>query len=366
METLSGLNMLKAVQSGLTQAAPTAAQTVMLYNPDGTPAGKYLARQLMQDMANAGSGQGTCSTAATTAAKTASITDFILLKNGFVAIRFQNAVSVPDATLNISSTGAKTIKINGANLQPGVIKAGMTAIMVYDGTAYNIVGLMGLEGGGSPSDLYVDMGLPSGLLWAKRNIDITQANGFAASEYQYDCSFFSWGNTDGHNPITETTFDYNWGGVNENEPYYEGQPYGSTPGSKLTGNIAPSADCARANLGAPWRLPTNDEFGELFTNSDFIDANGAVIAAATENKLITMNSIVGIRIKSKINSNILFFPCSGVGAGTSRSNRGSYGYYGSATFNSARNARYLLFYSGGVNPQLSNFRYRGFAVRPVQ
>ena len=366
METITGVNMLKAVQAGLSQAAPSAAQTVMLFNADGTPAGKYLARQLIQDMATAGSGQGTCSTAATTAAKTASITDFILLKNGFVAIRFANAVNVADATLNISSTGAKNIKINGANLQPGTIKAGMTAIMVYDGTAYNIVGLLGLEGGDSPSDLYVDKGLPSGLLWAKRNIDITQANGFAASEYQYDCTFFSWGNTDGHNPISDTAFDYNWGGVNENEPYYEGQPYGSTPGSKLTGNIAPSADCARANLGAPWRLPTNDEFGELFTNSDFIDANGAVIAAATENKLITMNSIVGIRIKSKINGNILFFPCSGGGAGTSRNCRGSGGYYWSATFYSARGARYLYFYSGGVFPQGSNYRYLGFAVRPVQ
>lgn len=366
METITGLNMLKAVQSGLTQAAPTAAQMVMLYNPDGTPAGKYLARQLMQDMANAGSGQGTCSTAATTAAKTASITDFILLKNGFVAIRFTNAVNVADATLNISSTGAKAIKINGANLQPGVIKAGMTAIMVYDGTAYNIEGLMGLEGGGSPSDLYVDMGLPSGLLWAKRNIDITQPDGFAASEYQYDCTFFSWGNTDGHNPITDTTFDYDWGSVNENEPYYEGQPYGNTPGSKLTGNIAPSADCARVNLGAPWRLPTNDEYSELFTNSDFIDANGAVIASDVTNKLITMNSVVGIRIKSKINSNILFFPCSGYGTGTSRYNRGSNGFYWSSTWFSARLARSLYFNSGGVHPTNYSNRYGGFAVRAVQ
>lgn len=366
METITGVNMLKAVQAGLSQAAPSAAQTVMLFNADGTPAGKYLARQLIQDMATAGSGQGTCSTAATTAAKTASITDFILLKNGFVAIRFTNAVNVADATLNISSTGAKAIKIGGANLQPGVIKAGMTAIMVYDGTAYNIVGLLGLEGGGSSSDLYVDMGLPSGLLWAKRNIDITQANGFAASEYQYDCTFFSWGNTDGHNPISDTAFDYNWGGVNENEPYYEGQPYGSTPGSKLTGNIAPSADCARANLGAPWRLPTNNEFDELFTNSDFIDANGAVIASDVTNKLITMNSVVGIRIKSKINSNILFFPCSGYGAGSSRNDRGANGNFWSSTFGSARHARILGFGSSGVYPTYGSGRFYGFAVRPVQ
>ena len=36
----------------------------------------------------------------------------------------------------------------------------------------------------------VDMGLPSGLLWATCNIDITQDDGFAASPFQYECSFF--------------------------------------------------------------------------------------------------------------------------------------------------------------------------------
>jgi hypothetical protein len=79
-----------------------------------------------------------------------------------------------------------------------------------------------------------------------------------------------------------------------------------------------------------------------------------------------MNSIVGIRIKSKINSNILFFPCSGRGAGTSRDYRGSYGLYWSATFHSARYARRLNFSSGGVYPQDYDGRYYGFAVRPVQ
>lgn len=359
METITGLNMLKAIQAGLSQAAPGAAQTVMLFNADGTPAGKYLARQLIQDLATAGSGQATCSTAATTAAKTASISDFILLKNGFVAIRFANAVNVADATLNISSTGAKNIKINGSNLQPGVIKAGMTAIMCYDGSAYNIVGLMGLEGGGSPSDLYVDMGLPSGVLWAKKNIDITQANGFAASEYQYECSFVSWGNTQMHNPISTSAFDYNWGTANDG-------PYADTPGAALTGNISPSFDAARANLGAPWRMPTTGEFAELFNNIDYIDASGNVIAAGTTNKLVTVNGIVGIRLKSKINNAILFFPCAGLGCGTSWDDRGSGGHYWSSSLYSASYGRRLGFGSGAINPQLNNYRFYGFAVRPVQ
>jgi hypothetical protein len=224
------------------------------------------------------------------------------------------------------------------------------------------------------TDLYTDMGLPSGVLWAKKNIDITQQNGFAASEFQYECSFCSWGNTDMYNPNAQNSFAgvYNWGGVNENEPYYEGQPYGSTPGAALTADFGPSFDAARRHLGAPWRMPSKEEFKELFDNCDFIDADGNIVSASTSvagtaaDKRITMNGIVGLRLRSKINGNVIFFPASGLGLGTSWINRGSLGYYWSSSWNSARNARYLYFYSGGVSPQGTDDRYVGRAVRPVQ
>jgi hypothetical protein len=224
------------------------------------------------------------------------------------------------------------------------------------------------------TDLYVDMGLPSGVLWAKKNIDITQQNGFTASEFQYECSFCSWGNTDMYNPNAQNSFAgvYDWGGVNENEPYYEGQPYGSTPGAALTANFGPSFDAARRHLGAPWRMPSTEEFKELFDNCDFIDADGNLVTESTSvagtaaDKRITMNGIVGLRLRSKINGNVIFFPASGGGNGTSWNSRGAYGYYWSSSWNSARNARNLVFYSGGVGPQVTNNRCLGFAVRPVQ
>ncbi len=224
------------------------------------------------------------------------------------------------------------------------------------------------------TDLYVDMGLPSGVLWAKKNIDITQQNGFAASEFQYECSFCSWGNTDMYNPNAQNSFSgvYNWGGVNENDPYYEGQPYGSTPGAALTADFGPSFDAARRHLGAPWRMPSKEEYQELFDNCDFIDADGNIVSASTSvagtaaDKRITMNGIVGLRLRSKINGNVIFFPASGNGYGTSWSNRGSFGNYWSSSWGSARNARNLLFYPSGVNPQVAYYRYGGFPVRPVQ
>ena len=165
-----------------------------------------------------------------------------------------------------------------------------------------------------------------------------------------------------------SAFDYNWGGVNAQEPWYDGQPYGSTPGNTLTGNIAVGEDfdAARANLGAPWRMPTTGEYAELFANIRYINADGTPIDSAQTNKLVTVNGVVGLYLESTINGARLFFSCSGYGYGRSWNLRGSYGYYWSSTFDSARYARGLHFYSGGVNPQYSNNRYYGFAVRPVQ
>lgn len=316
--------------------------------------------KIFTDGAYAGSGLGSCSTDATTVAKTATLANYLLLKNVPVSVFFEKGVNVAGATLNINSQGAKPIFISGSAIQPGVIRPRTTVTLVYDGTNYNITAIGGMEQSGDDSDLWVDMGLPSGLKWAKRNMDVTQANGFAASEYQYECSFVSWGNTNMKNPSSSSAFAETWGTSNDTEPYV------SSPGAALTGNIAPSMDAARVNLGAPWRMPTTGEYAELFANIDYIDADGNTIDSSQANKLITINSTTGIRIKSKINGKILFFPCSGHGNGTSWNYRGSGGYYWASSLLSSTNGRYLNFSSGGVNPQSYSSRYHGFAVRAVQ
>ena len=367
MEGISTINSLKAVISGLTQGAPSADQVVMICNPDGTPNKQYPAQQLIQDMATAGSGYGTCSTPATTLEKAVAITNFVLKKNGKVSVFFTTANEIAGATLNVNNTGAKAIRVYGAAIQPGVIKARTIVQFQYDGSYWNMVGYMGLEQTQTPTAHVVDMGLPSGLKWADCDIDLTQADKFAASPFQYEKTFFSWGNTDGHNPKDTSSFDYNWGGVNSEAPYYDGQVYGDTPGNKLTASMAPSQDAARANLGGPWRMPTSAEFKELFDNCDFVQADGTtVIEAGTTDKRVTVNGVLGIYLKSKINGNLLFFACSGYGDGTSWYSRGSYGYYWSASFNSARYAYGLGFSSGGVGPQSLSNRYYGCAVLPVQ
>lgn len=211
------------------------------------------------------------------------------------------------------------------------------------------------------------MGLPSGLLWAPMNMDAQQERGFAESPFQYDGSFVSWGNVEPHSPNSDNAnFDYNWGGVNQQAPWYDGQVYGSTLGSELETDIDIAHDVANLICGSKWRMPSDTEFKELIDNCDFVEADGTtVIDAGTADKCVTVNGVLGIYLKSKINGNLLFFACSGYGDGTSWLDRGSRGYYWSVSLVSDRNAHYLRFWSGGVNPQQSYYRYFGFPVRPV-
>ena len=113
-------------------------------------------------------------------------------------------------------------------------------------------------------------------------------------------------------------------------------------------------------------MPTSAEFAELFANIKYINADGTEVDTTKTDKRVTVNGIVGLYIESKLNGARLFFSCSGLGNGRSWDGRGSGGYYWSSTWLSARYARSLNFRSGGVNPQNYNYRYLGFALRPVQ
>ena len=225
-------------------------------------------------------------------------------------------------------------------------------------TAKNLASVLGATR--ESQELIVDLGLPSGRKWATHNIDVTMQNGFTKSIYQYECSFFSWGNTFGVNPISSTAFSYNWGTENNG-------PYASTPGASLTGNAGLGYDAAFTNFGNSWRLPTTEDFAELFnsSNTKYVDASGTEIADVT-NKLTTINGIIGICLMSKANGKTIFFPCSGNGYGPSWDSRGFLGYYWSSSLHSSTDGRSLYFGSGGVGPQNNSSRFYGFAVRPVQ
>lgn len=188
----------------------------------------------------------------------------------------------------------------------------------------------------------VDLGLPSGTLWADRNLG-------AKSPEEYG-AFVSWGNTDLHFPDEEKI---DWGDDNEAFDYkFNSDEYKKTPGYKLEGDIDAEHDAATVNLGEPFRMPTSEEFQELYDNCDWTRK--------------TIKGVNGYLVTSKINGNSIFLPCAGYGHGQSWYNRGSNGDYWSASLYSQAYGRYLLFHHGGVGPQVNDNRFYGFAVRPVQ
>lgn len=192
---------------------------------------------------------------------------------------------------------------------------------------------------------FVDLGLPSGKKWAIGNlVKDSQGNYAIGAETDWG-TYVSWGNIIGHN---------------EGEGYnFDQTTYDSTPGKQVAANI-PSNDAAHdialATLGAPWHLPTKEDFQELYDNTDsewVADYNGTGVAGRKF-------------MKKSDHSVYVFFPACGRYNGASLDYRGTDGYYWSASFYISTHAYYLNFNSSYVYPQDYSSRYRGFTVRPVQ
>lgn len=173
------------------------------------------------------------------------------------------------------------------------------------------------------------MGLPSGLQWANINV--------GAEKPEEPGLYFSWGDIVGHK---------------EGEGYdFSQEVYNSTPAAEIAADLSLGQDAARDNLGAPWRMPTADDFQELNDNCTSV--------------WTTLNGVNGRLFTSNVNGNTLFIPAAGYYNGKSLSNRGSIGSYWSSTYISATNARSLYFNSSNVSPQSNDFRRSGFSVRAV-
>lgn len=139
--------------------------------------------------------------------------------------------------------------------------------------------------GGSTGNVeYVDLGLPSGNLWAKCNL------GASAPEAYGD--YYAWGEVE---PKQEYTYpNHKW--------YKEGAPslgftkYNNEDG-KLT--LEDEDDAVIQKLGNGWRTPTLADFREL-TNQKL-----------TTIKKTTLNGVAGYQITSKKNGKSVFIPFAG-------------------------------------------------------
>ncbi len=209
----------------------------------------------------------------------------------------------------------------------------------------------------------VDLGLPSGTLWATCNI--------GASKPEEYGNYFAWGETSGYN---EGKRDFD----NEHYKFITGDKKGLLEfllgskwiytkycDNKTKGNVDNKSsldkedDAGHVQWGKGWRIPTKENFNELI-NEEY-----------TECSSFTMNGIKGLLITSKINGNSIFIPIGGTYGefeANEKSDKGEVWYW-SRTLGRQNHLAYSLCYiprSSVSSPLLIDVRRElGMQIRPV-
>jgi len=119
-----------------------SAHETLTFMYDGT---RYLL--IARDVSSQGTGSGstwyaTCSTTYSTAAKVASCSNFSLSTGAIVSVAFSADNTADAPTLNVNSTGAKSIYVNGSVTSSSnqlLWNAGDVLTFIYDGTQYHLI-----------------------------------------------------------------------------------------------------------------------------------------------------------------------------------------------------------------------------------
>ena len=199
---------------------------------------------------------------------------------------------------------------------------------------------------GTPDDNgheYVDLGLPSGVLWATCNVG-------ADSPEDYG-DYFAWGET-----TPKSTYDwstYKWcNGSYDTQTKYCTNSYLGTVDNKTILEL--SDDAANANWGGDWMMPTMYELNELR------DTDNCTWTWTTQ------NGVNGYKVTSKSIGNSIFLPAAGGRNGSDLYNAGSYGYYWSSSLcPSNSDYAYFLYFSSDYISWNGYYRNYGRSVRPV-
>lgn len=206
--------------------------------------------------------------------------------------------------------------------------------------------------------VYVDLGLPSGLLWATMNV--------GASKPEEYGNYFAWGETEPYYSVVgnDTIWKdgYSDGYVWDNYKYCSSDEYMTkyvhddrygTIDNKRT--LESDDDAATVNWGGSWRMPTNDELAELLN------------AAYCTQEATTVNGVSGRKFTSVSNGNSIFFPFAGSIEGTYLRLSGTDGDSWTSSLASAdtKEANFFSFWNASANNYSISSRYIGMPVRAV-
>ena len=197
---------------------------------------------------------------------------------------------------------------------------------------------------------YVDLGLPSGTLWATRNVGANSPEDYG--------DYFAWGETQPKGCYYWSTYQYCNGtfldeGWFENPlltKYCNNSDYGYNGFTDNLTTLLPEDDAATAHWGNGWRMPTQEEWQELLDN--------------TTVTWITYNNEKGNLFTAR-NGNRLFLPAAGFCDESGLYFSGVRGFYSSSSLDTDYPGGMWIFrlddcYISG------SLRYRGHPVRAVR
>ena len=217
------------------------------------------------------------------------------------------------------------------------------------GKVFNGVPGGGNSGGGEEPESgdttyeYVDLGLPSGLLWATCNVGADSPEKFG--------DYFAWGETQPKETYRWDTYQH--GGLTTLIKYCNDANFGYNGFTDNLTILLPEDDAATANWGNDWRMPTEEEWKELYEN--------------TTSQWTTLNGENG-RLFTAENGNSLFLPAAGSYDDMGLYYTNSRGHYWSSSLSSSKPSQACMsdFYSSEGSLYTSKYRYVGLSVRPVR
>ena len=272
------------------------------------------------------------------------ITPLLKIENEYWYVSYDSGASWQELG---KATGPKSDE--GQSLFSSVEVNGFEVIFILtDGTTFSIP----LDNSPYNNNEAVDLGLPSGTLWATCNVG-------ADSPWEYGY-YFSWGQTQSGGGFGWATYKYCNGTYKTLTKYCINSSYGIVDGKAV---LEPIDDAATANWGEDWKMPSREQLEELL-NSNY-----------TTVKWIMLYGVNGIKITSKSNNKSIFLSAGGYSHSYGQSNKGEQGYYWSneLTISSVEpgcSACYMSFGStgGSVSNNLSggHNRCEGLSVRPVR
>ncbi len=253
-------------------------------------------------------------------------------------------------TVSVDKPSIATATISGTKITITGVAAGTAKVTVKDNSgqiAYINV-TVSSSTGDCPVAEVIDLGLPSGTLWASWNVGASRPEEYG--------NYYAWGETEEKSIYTPVTYQYATGEDNDGDGYYDdwqGSSYGEW--QNLGDDIAGTDyDIAHVKWGGNWNMPSSKQIQELIDN--------------TISEWTQVNGVYGRRFTSIVpgNSNSIFLPASGYRINGEIRDTGNSGrYWSSKDYRSFPREAYDLFFSTNNVYKDNHYRCNGMSVRPV-